>query len=137
MQTPFGPHTEYPVLTSDGVRTEIAYFDTGGLSGTTFLASLDRTGVPVGAPRALDPTTHVLGLAVDANERAVALAADHWIALEALPLEADDSLDAPVSLGGDAAMVTGGALARLGSELVAAWIGDGCEGRPYLARLAP
>jgi hypothetical protein len=138
VQTPFGAHTYEARLTSDGARTEIAYFDTGGLTATMSLASLDRTGVPVGAPRPLDVTTRVLGLAVDANGRAVALTTDDLgIVLEALPLRADDTLDTPVPLGGDYKGVARGALARRGSELVAAWIGGGCEGRLHLARLAP
>jgi hypothetical protein len=137
VQTPFGPHTDEPRITSDGMRAEIAYFDSGGLTGTTSLASLDRTGVPVGARLSLEETMRVIGLAVDSNGRAVALASDRGVVLEALPLRADGTLDTPVLIAGDHQGVGGGALARRASELVAAWIGGGCEGRPHLARLAP
>jgi hypothetical protein len=132
-----GAHTDEPRLASDGTRTEISYFDTGGLTGTTSLASLDRTGVPVGPARSLEETTYLLGLAVDANGRAVALASDRGVVLEALPLRADDTLDTPVIIGGDYQGVGRGALARRGSELVAAWTGGGCEAKPHLARLTP
>jgi hypothetical protein len=135
--SPFGAHTDEPRLTSNGARAEIAYFDSGALTATMFLASLDRTGVPVGAPRALEVTTRVLGLAVDTNDRAVVLTTDLGITLEALPLRVDDTLDTPVRLGGDYKGVTRGALARRGRELIAAWIGGGCEGRTHLARIAP
>jgi hypothetical protein len=135
--SPFGAHTDEPRLTSNGARTEIAYFDSGASTETMFLASLDRTGVPLGAPRALEVTRRVLGLAVDTNDRAVALTTDLGIALESLPLLADDTLDTPVLLGGDYKGVMRGALGRRGSELIAAWIGGGCEGRTHLARIAP
>jgi hypothetical protein len=137
LQTPFGADTAFPRLTSDVARTEIAYSAFGPPTETTFLATLDHTGGAVGAPRSLEATTSVLALVIGTDGRPVALTADLGIVLQALPLRTDDTPDAPVPLGGDPEGVTIGDLGRRRNDLVAAWIGGGCAGRPHLARLAP